>query len=139
LPVSLSPAEFISWAEETGIALPQDLVDAVRTTVGLLEDRRSLTAERDELREEVKRLKEEAARNKPLLTRERETYQKIILGMAIKGYGYNPAAGRSNAPKEIADDLANLQIHVSDDTVRHKLKDAFDTIGLEPEVIETLK
>jgi hypothetical protein len=139
LPVLISPAEFISWAEQTGIALPQELVDAVRATVGRIEDRRSLTAERDELREEVTRLKEEAARNKPLLTRERETYQKLILGMAIEQYGYDPTAGRSHAPKEIADDLANLQIPVSDDTVRDKLKDAFDTVGLLPEVIETLK
>ena len=33
-------------------------------------------------------------------------------------------------PKQIADDLATLGISVSDDTVRQKLKDAFDTIGL---------
>ena len=139
LPVLISPAEFISWAEQTSIALPQELVDAVRASAGRIEDRRSLAAERDELREEVKRLKGEAVREKPLSTRERETYQKIILGMAIKGYVYNPAAGRSNTPKEIADDLATLGISVCDDTVRQKLKDAFDTIGLEPEVIETLK
>ena len=73
LPVLISPAEFISWAEQTGVALPQELVDAVRASAGRIEDRRSLAAERDELREEVKRLKEEAARNKPLSTRERET------------------------------------------------------------------
>ena len=139
LTVSISPAEFISWAEQTGIALPQDLVDAVRATVGRIEDRRSLTAERDELREEVKRLKEEAARNKPLSTRERETFLKIILGMAIEQYGYNPKSGRSDAPKKIADDFATLGISVSDDTVRQKLKDAFDTVELEPEVLETLK
>jgi len=139
LPVLISPAEFISWAEQTGVALPQDLVDAVRASAGRIEDRRSLAAERDELRKEVKRLKEEAARNKPLLTRERETYQKIILGMAIKGYAYNPTGGRSDKPREIADDLTDLQIQVCDDTVRQKLKDAFDTVGLLPEVIETLK
>jgi hypothetical protein len=139
LPVLISPAEFIGWAEQTGVALPQDFVDAVWASTGRIEDRRSLIAERDELREEVKRLKEEAARNKPLSTRERETLLKIILGMAIKGYSYKPAAGRSNTPKEIADDLADLQISVSDDTVRQKLKDAFDTIGLAPEVVETLK
>ena len=139
LPVLISPAEFVAWAEQTGVALPQELVDAVRATAGRIEDRRSLAAERDELREEVKRLKEEAAREKPLSTRERETYQKIILGMAIKGYGYNPTEGRSDRPREIADDLATLGISVSDDTVRQKLKDAFDTIGLQPEVIETLK
>ena len=103
-------------------------MDAVRASAGRIEDRRSLAAERDELREEVKRLKEEAARNKPLSTRERETYLKIILGMAIEGYGYNPTEGRSHTPREIADDLATLGISVCDDTVRQKLKDAFDTI-----------
>jgi hypothetical protein len=139
LPVLISPGEFIAWAERTGIALPQDLVDAVRASTGRIEDRRSLVSERDELREEVKRLKEEAARNKPLLTRERETYHKLTLGLAIIAYRYNPAAGRSNTPQEIANDLANLQIEVSDDTVRKKLSDAYNAIGLQPEVIETLK
>jgi hypothetical protein len=115
------------------------LVEAVRATVGRIEDRRSLAAERDELREEVKRLKEEAAREKPLSTRERETFLKIIFGMARGGYGYNPTEGRSPIPRQIADDLATFGISVSDDTVRQKLKDAFDTVGLEPEVIETLK
>jgi hypothetical protein len=139
LPVLISPAEFISWAEQTGVALSQELVDAVRASAGRIEDRRSLAAERDELREEVKRLKEEAARNKPLSTRERETYHKLTLGMARGGYGYNPTEGRSPIPKQIADDLATFGISVSDDTVRQKLKDALDTIGLEPEVIETFK
>ena len=139
LPVLISPAEFIAWAEQTGVALPQEMVDAVRMSGARIEDRRSLASKRDELREEVKRLKEEAAREKPLSTRERETYQKIILGMAIEQYGFNPTAGRSPIPKQIADDLATFGISVSDDTVRQKLKDAFDTIGLEPEVIETLK
>ena len=137
--ILVSPAEFIAWAEQTGVALPQEMVDAVRASAGRIEDRRSLAAERDELREEVKRLKGEAVREKPLSTRERETLLKIILGMAIKGYVYNPAAGRSNTPKEIADDLATLGISVSDDTVRQKLKDAFDTVELKPEVLETLK
>ena len=128
LPVSISPAEFISWAEQTGIALPEDLVDAVRASAGRIEDRRSLAAERDELREEVKRLKGEAVREKPLSTRERETLLKIILGIARGGYGYNPTEGRSPIPKQIADDLATFGILVSDDTVRQKLKDASDTI-----------
>ena len=138
LPVLISPAEFISWAEQTSIALPQELVDAVRASAGRIEDRRSLAAERDELREEVKRLKGEAVREKPLSTRERETLLKIILGMAIEQYGFNPTAGRSPIPKQIADDLAILGIPVSDDTVRQKLNDAFDTVGLPPEIIETL-
>ncbi len=134
----ISPAEFISWAEQNGVTLPQELMDAVRASAGRIEDRRSLTRERDELREEVKRLKEEAAREKPLSTRERETYRKIIYGMAIKGYAHNPT-GRSGAPQEIADDLEALGIGVSVDTVRNKLDEASRELSLLPEVLETLK
>ena len=103
------PAEFIRWAARTGIVLPQELVGAA------------------------------AVREKPLSTRERETFLKIILGMAIKGYSYNPTKGRSGTPQEIANDLDLLGIGVSVDTVRNKLDEAFNDIGLPPEALETLK
>jgi hypothetical protein len=103
------PAEFIRWAARTGIVLPPELIGAA------------------------------AVREKPLSTRERETLLKIILGMAMKGYGYNPTKGRSDAPQEIANDLDLLGIGVSVDTVRKKLHEAFNDIGLPPEALETLK
>ena len=78
-------------------------------------------------------------REKPLSTRERETLLKIILGMAIGGYSYNPTKGRSGTPQEIANDLDLLGIGVSVDTVRKKLDEAFNDIGLPPEALETLK
>ena len=80
-----------------------------------------------------------AVREKPLSTRERETLLKIIIGMAIKGYGFNPTKGRSGAPQYIANDLDLLGIGVSVDTVRKKLDEAFNDIGLPPEALETLK
>src|SRR5271166_5453419 len=102
------PAEFIRWAARTGIVLPQELIGAA------------------------------AGREKPLSTRERDTFLKMILGMAIKGYGYNPTKGRSDTPQDIANDLEVLGIGVSVDTVRNKLNEAND-IGLPPEALETLK
>lgn len=60
--------------------------------------------------------------------RERETMLKILIGMAMKGYSHNPAAAKSSATKEIADDLASLGINVSDDTVRKYLKQAAETV-----------
>ncbi|MCV2423468.1 hypothetical protein LNV28_23980 [Paucibacter sp. DJ2R-2] len=60
--------------------------------------------------------------------RERETMLKLLIGMAIKGYSHDPAAAKSSAAKEIADDLAALGINVSDDTVRKYLKKAADTV-----------
>nr|MDP2190767.1 hypothetical protein [Rhodoferax sp.] len=65
---------------------------------------------------------------KPLTTRERDTLLKLVIGMAVDGYGHDPAAAKSNVPKEVADILANLGMSVSDDTVRKYLKQAADTV-----------
>jgi hypothetical protein len=64
----------------------------------------------------------------PLATRERDTLLKLVIGMAIKGYSYSPTALKSPTPKEIADDLAILDISVSDDTIRKYLKQATQTV-----------
>ena len=64
--------------------------------------------------------------DKPLHTKERESLQKIAIGLAIKGYGYDPAAGRSSAIKDMVDDMASIGIVISDDTLRKFLR-----IGLQ--------
>jgi hypothetical protein len=132
-----SPAEFIRWAERTGIDLPRQLLDAVRAAAGRIEDWRSLTVERDELRERVSRLQQEAAKEKPLSTRERQTLLKIVLGQAIKGYAYKPDQSRNVAPREIADDLASLGIPIDEDTVRKWLRIADDEVERSADTIET--
>lgn len=48
--------------------------------------------------------------------------------MAIKGYKYEPFASKSTVTKEIADDLAALDISVSDDTIRKYLKQATNSV-----------
>jgi hypothetical protein len=63
-------------------------------------------------------------KDKPLTTTERNTLLKLVIGMAIKGYSHDPAASKSTAPKEIADDLADLGMTITDDTVRKYLKQA---------------
>lgn len=65
---------------------------------------------------------------KPLLTSERDTLLKLIIGMAIKGYNHDPAASKSTAPREIADDLSELGMPITDDTVRKYLKLATGTV-----------
>lgn len=67
--------------------------------------------------------------NKPLGTKERDTLLKIILGMAIKGYAYDPNAKRSSAAKEISDDLLSLGMSIDDDTVRNHLNRAKSIFG----------
>lgn len=59
-----------------------------------------------------------------LSTKERNTLLKLIIGMAIHGYGFDPSASKSNIPKQISDDLGLSGISVDDDTVRKYLKQA---------------
>ena len=62
------------------------------------------------------------------LKKERESLLKLVIGMAIKGYGYDPAALKSDKVKEIADDLALLGLSIDTDTVRKYLKEAASTL-----------
>lgn len=63
-------------------------------------------------------------------TRERQTLLKIIIGQAVKNYGFDPKRGRNSAAAEIASDLATVGISVSEDTVRTYLSEAKETVDL---------
>jgi hypothetical protein len=65
---------------------------------------------------------------KPLGTRERESLLKLIIGMALGGYGYDPIAGRSEQPAQIATDLATAGVPLDVDTVRKWLKQGADLL-----------
>ena len=60
----------------------------------------------------------------PLKARERSTFQKLVIGMAKGGYGYDPKAAKSPIPVQISADLAKMGIMITDDTVRKYLKAA---------------
>jgi hypothetical protein len=115
---NLSPTEAIDWALHAKIDAPQALVEAVRA------QGRTLVEARMEARANTER--EELAQEKPLGERERNTLLRMIISMAIRGYGYDPDATRSDIPKTIASDLSDLGLECSDQTVREKLKEARD-------------
>lgn len=56
--------------------------------------------------------------------RERESLLKLILGMAIDGYGYDPKANKSNQIKEIAGHLLTRGLSLDEDTVRKYMNEA---------------
>lgn len=71
-----------------------------------------------------------------LTTREVESLLKLVIGMAVQGYRFDPKAGRNSATKEIADDLAELGISLDVDTVRKWLQRASEHLprkGIETE------
>jgi hypothetical protein len=59
-----------------------------------------------------------------LRSKERDSLLKLVLGMAVDGYGYDPKASRSPVPREIADCLELLGLSIDEDTVRKWLNEA---------------
>ena len=84
--------------------------------------------ERDALKRELEELRSTQEKKQDLSTRERSTVKRLIIGMAIRGYKYDPKADRNLATKEIADDLELLGISLDVDTVRKWLKESTEEL-----------
>lgn len=61
---------------------------------------------------------------KPIGAKERASLLRLVIGMAIDGYGYDPTAAKSPIPLEIANRLALLKMPMDDDTVRKYFTEA---------------
>jgi DNA repair exonuclease SbcCD ATPase subunit len=66
---------------------------------------------------------------KRLGARERESLLRLIIAMAIDGYGYDPKAGRSPTAKELSDHTLRLGLPLSDDTIRSYLNEAKELLA----------
>ena len=53
---------------------------------------------------------------------------KLVIGMAVKGYVYDPKAARSDSVAEIVKDLALVGVPLDDDTVRKWLREAAELL-----------
>jgi hypothetical protein len=63
-----------------------------------------------------------------LSTREKESLLKLVIGMAVGGYAFNPNAKRSDQTAEIASDLAKAGVPLDADTVRKWLRTASEIL-----------
>ena len=70
--------------------------------------------------------------NKPLTTSERDSLLKLVIGMAMKGYSYDPTAKKNSAVADIAADLALLGLPLGDDTIRKYLKQGNEQLPAKP-------
>ena len=152
LPNPIPPRLLLSWADHHSVSIP----DTIRSAVAARDVEISeLVAERDRLTEAQRKLRREleearyaadclrSAQTKPenieldaardLSERERQSLYKLIIGMAIKGYGHNPfdASKATKKSKEIAGDVALLGMSIDEDTVRKYLTEAKELISTE--------
>ena len=104
-------SEFAAWAISVGWKIPDEFAILAEPTPTQRDDKREVPE---------------------LTTRERQTAHKLILGMALGGYGYDPKAERSGIVTEIVNDLAQRGISVTDDTVRKWLKEAAAEVEWQP-------
>ncbi len=63
-----------------------------------------------------------------LKTNERNTLYKLIIGMAVENYRYNPNLLKSSAVTNIASALQRANVPLSDDTIRNKLREAAELL-----------
>jgi hypothetical protein len=141
------PTLFIKWAKDNKIPIPDELVEKVVSRSGALVDWKKMY---DELLEknnnnvqiandiisnkdaEIAGLVAQAPLKKALGTREKDTLLKLVIVMAVAGYGYDPKAKRSPIPQQIADDLAERGMPMDVDTVRKWLKEAAELLPSLP-------
>lgn len=70
--------------------------------------------------------------DKPLTASERDSLLKLVIGMAMKGYSYDPNAKKNSAVADIAADLALLGLPLGDDTIRKYLKQGNEQLPAKP-------
>lgn len=145
----ITPYKFVLWAGANRINLPKELVDFVqqtyeankppKTTVEIALENLKKPPEKAEesLSQRTRRILDakkmaqnelRATTPKKFHTKEKETLLKLIAGMAVDAYRYDPTASRSPLPKEISDALAQMGIPLDPDTVRKWLKEASEFI-----------
>lgn len=118
------PGRLLAWAQRNHIPVPADLEAAVRDHGHQVADWKTAFDQKQEetlvLQERLAVLEQDSAASPPsqkeLGTRERESLLRLIIGMAVRGYGFDPRSRRSEIPQQIANDLELLGIPLSDDT-----------------------
>lgn len=72
------------------------------------------------------------AQEKALASRERETLLKLVISMAVGGYGHDVAAKKTDTVSRIMEDVERRGLSISDETVRKYLKEAAELLPGEP-------
>lgn len=98
------PMVFMKWARSTGVEFHPDWWAAVGDTSASAEEAKA----------------PDPARH--LGIKEQESLLKLVVGMAIEGYKWDPKATRSSVTQEIADDLQRVGVRLDVDTVRKWLQ-----------------
>ena len=124
----------LNWGKEQhskGLEAGKSMADQVRADMGQIVSERDQTIA--ELNEKIAELQANidhppVAATDVLNPKSRLSLLKLVLGMAIDGYGYDPKESKSPFAKETVDRLAALGITIDEDTVRRWLREAAEEV-----------
>lgn len=138
----VSPSIFLAWARDKRIDLPRALVSgAVDHGISLLDWKELFEKQKEqteianrklaEARIEVEQLNLRlSSKTSSAHSRERNSLLKLVLGLAIKGYRFNPEQARNSATAEIRSDLEELGIRMDDATILKYLTEARNVVDV---------
>jgi hypothetical protein len=138
LPWPVTPSNFILWAEGVGLsfdsawheavagradipasASPKDLAISAHDETGARED---ATYNSDLSGNET------SNRSEMLHPKVRTSLLKLVIGMAIGGYGFNPRSARNDATKDISSDLERSGVPLDRDTILRWLREGSELL-----------
>ena len=126
-----SPRNLLRWAKEKQIEIPDQLRKAAEKYDLFKKEIDELNSEGSIFDEHKNIIRIDGNSSNPtsnlpkqMNTRSRESLLKMVIGMAVGGYAYNPELRRSPTTKEISDDLLKLGLSLDEDTIRSYLKEA---------------
>ncbi len=128
----LKPELILNWTKSQGYNPPKMLVIAVKAAIELRQSNRGLIAEAGfSSKTESETVYNNQPKENNLHHKARSSMLKLIAGMAVRGYRYDPNLRQNAAIADIENDLRLLNIPLSDDTIRRWVIEACDLIDWE--------
>lgn len=138
-PVIFSARDFIEWAISNRVELPTALVEEIRANNIVITNWKvehdkvieKLQNENEALKLQIDKFnhtKPSSAATDPLRSDERLSLLKMIRGIAVEKYAYDPDKKRNSAARDITSDVEKQGFKIDDGTVRKWLDQAFDLV-----------
>lgn len=124
LEAPLTPDAFAEWVIRWDISVPAPLILSLRSHFPDL----SAWDDHDQRHDPIDTLPERTTET-PVGTRERDTFYKLIITLAVEAYRYDPTDKRSSVASDLHNDLIKYDLTLSVDTVREKLQSSASVLS----------
>lgn len=136
LPSRISPEVGLEWLQHKRLTVSDDLLQCVDEYLSLEKpnETEDSTCHDSTSRNSAKAYTSDycAANDNQLANPKSQKSKNILIAtLAIQGYGYDPRKKRTNIIAEIVDDIIDLGLNMTDDTVRAHLKEACEMVDHE--------